>query len=108
MWSEPTTPPAEQKQIAEVNSGAYCFETGRPAGGARAADKTTTAQGEYYLTDTVSGGLLHARQRAPEACTAARARSVVLGANDSAGSVYKLNEIARSRVMVEQTAAKMV
>ncbi|HEX9919102.1 MAG TPA: sugar phosphate nucleotidyltransferase, partial [Pyrinomonadaceae bacterium] len=41
---------AEERQIKEINSGIYCFET-RVLFGALARVQPANAQGEYYLTD---------------------------------------------------------
>ena len=84
----------EQKQIAEVNSGAYCFESGFLL---EALEQLTcrNSQGEYYLTDTVQVAFQQGKK--VEACLC-EDEKLVLGANDRAG-LLKLNEIANKIVV---------
>ena len=84
----------EQKQIAEVNSGAYCFESGFLL---EALEQLTcrNSQGEYYLTDTVQVAFRQGKK--VEACLC-EDEKLVLGANDRAG-LLKLNEIANKIVV---------
>ena len=84
----------EQKQIAEVNSGAYCFESGFLL---EALEQLTcrNSQGEYYLTDTVQVAFRQGKK--VEACLC-EDEKLVLGANDRAG-LLKLNEIANKIVI---------
>lgn len=84
----------EQLLIKEVNSGAFWFKTGDLL---EVLDslKNDNAQGEYYLTDSVA--LLIEMGRGAGSFAAA-SDDVVLGANDRR-SLYKLNQIARQRVI---------
>ena len=84
----------EQKQIREINSGAYWFNTGRLTEALQQI-RNDNAQGEYYLTDAVAI-LIGAGYKAG-AYTAA-SEDVVLGANDPAGLLL-LNEIAARRAI---------
>lgn len=83
---------AKQKQITEINSGAYWFDAAflADALGRITADN---AQGEYYLTDALgialADGLRAGGYTAPDS-------DVTLGANDRR-ALKKLNEIARQR-----------
>ncbi len=85
---------AEQKQIKEVNSGAYWFKT---ADLLEYLDELTTdnAQGEYYLTDTVFIALNKGRN---VNAYASENPDVVLGANDRKG-LLALNTAARMMVI---------
>jgi bifunctional UDP-N-acetylglucosamine pyrophosphorylase/glucosamine-1-phosphate N-acetyltransferase len=47
---------AEERTVAEVNSGIYCFDRA-PLGEALASLRADNKQGEYYLTDTLSAML---------------------------------------------------
>ncbi len=84
----------EQKNINEINSGAYWFAVDALL---ESLDKIgcSNSQGEYYLTDAVAAVRL-AGKRA-DAFVAADA-DAALGANDRKG-LQKLNEIARRRVL---------
>lgn len=84
----------EQKQINEVNSGAYWFKT---------ADlieylgelTQNNAQGEYYLTDSVFIAINNGRRAN---AYLSENPNVVLGANDRKG-LLALNEVARMDVI---------
>lgn len=84
----------EQKQINEVNSGAYWFKT---------ADlieylgelTQNNAQGEYYLTDSVFIAINKGRRAN---AYLSENSNVVLGANDRKG-LLALNEVARMDVI---------
>lgn len=52
---------AEEKRIAEINSGLFCFERGDLFSALEEVDRENT-QGEYYLTDTIA--VLRERGRA--------------------------------------------
>ncbi|WP_040197817.1 bifunctional UDP-N-acetylglucosamine diphosphorylase/glucosamine-1-phosphate N-acetyltransferase GlmU [Candidatus Soleaferrea massiliensis] len=84
----------DQLRIQEINSGAYWFSVSALLS---ALEKLTpnNAQGEYYLTDTVSI-LLQDGQRADGYLSANP--DVILGANDRR-QLLKLNEIARMKVI---------
>ncbi|MGN8937783.1 bifunctional UDP-N-acetylglucosamine diphosphorylase/glucosamine-1-phosphate N-acetyltransferase GlmU [Bittarella sp. HCP28S3_D9] len=86
-----------ERAIREVNSGAYWFETAALLEVLHQL-QNDNAQGEYYLTDTVS--LLLRAGRGAGTYTA-QSEDVVLGANDRL-SLYKLGEIARRRVIEKQ------
>ena len=85
-----------QLEINEINSGAYWFKASELIG---ALSKLTTdnAQGEYYLTDTIS--ILLGEGKRADAYTAA-SESVALGANDRK-SLLRLNELAK-RAIIEK------
>ena len=85
---------AEQQQICEINSGAYWFKTTALI---EALDelKPNNAQGEYYLTDTVS--ILIGKGLRADAF-ASENSDVVLGANDRKG-LKMLNDIARMKII---------
>ena len=85
---------AEQQQICEINSGAYWFKTTALI---KALDelKPNNAQGEYYLTDTVS--ILIGKELRADAF-ASENSDVVLGANDRKG-LKMLNDIARMKII---------
>ena len=84
----------EQQKICEINSGAYWFRTSALL---EALDelKPNNAQGEYYLTDTVSI-LINKGLRAD--AFASENSDVVLGANDRKG-LKMLNDIARMKII---------
>ena len=84
----------EQRAIREVNSGAYWFKVDDLLS---VLHKLTcgNAQGEYYLTDTVSL-LIGMGKRAGAYCS--KDSDVVLGANDRR-TLCKLNEIARDKIL---------
>lgn len=84
----------EQKQIHEVNSGAYWFKT---ADLIEALGELTqnNSQGEYYLTDTVFIALNKGRRAN---AYLSENPNVVLGANDRKG-LLELNTIARMNVI---------
>ncbi len=84
----------EQQKICEINSGAYWFKTSALL---VALDelKPNNAQGEYYLTDTVSI-LINKGLRAD--AFASENSDVVLGANDRKG-LKMLNDIARMKII---------
>lgn len=86
----------DELKINEVNSGAYWFKAGALIS---ALSKLTTdnAQGEYYLTDTISI-LLNDGERA--GAYAAENPDIVLGANDRK-SLLALNELAK-RAIIER------
>ena len=83
-----------QKKICEINSGAYWFKT-KDLLASLEELKPNNAQGEYYLTDTVSI-LINKGLRAD--AYASENPDVVLGANDRKG-LNTLNEIARNRII---------
>lgn len=83
-----------QRAIKEISSGCYWFNTEELLG---ALPKLTrnNAQGEYYLTDTISILLSEGKKACAfktDNCDA------VLGANDRKG-LLKLNDIARMRII---------
>lgn len=84
----------EQKQIHEVNSGAYWFKT---ADLIEALGELTqnNSQGEYYLTDTVFIAINKGRRAN---AYLSENPNVVLGANDRKG-LLELNTIARMEVI---------
>lgn len=84
----------EQKEIKEVNSGAYCFKSDDLI---YALSKITNdnSKGEYYLTETVSISLA-AGKRAGAYLT--DSSDTVLGAN-TRKQLNELNEIARNKIM---------
>lgn len=85
----------EQREITEVNSGAYWF---RCADLLKALDKILENHEEgkeYYLTDAIEI-IIKAHKRA--SAFKAKSSDVVLGANDRA-QLYELNEIARKAVL---------
>lgn len=84
----------EQKQIHEVNSGAYWFKT---ADLIEALGELTqnNSQGEYYLTDTVFIAINKGRRAN---AYLSENPNVVLGANDRKG-LLELNTIARMNVI---------
>lgn len=84
----------EQKNIREINSGAYWFKTDKLIA-ALAELKPNNAQNEYYLTDTVFI-LLDMGERA-DAFKAGNP-DVVLGANDRKG-LLMLNNAARKAII---------
>ncbi len=85
---------AAQKQICEVNSGCYWFNT-QALLGVLDALKPANAQGEYYLTDCV--GLLLAQGKRAGAYQTENP-DVVLGANDRRG-LLALNNLAREVII---------
>jgi bifunctional UDP-N-acetylglucosamine pyrophosphorylase/glucosamine-1-phosphate N-acetyltransferase len=84
----------EQKQIREVNSGAYWFKTAELI---EALGELTqnNSQGEYYLTDTVFIAINKGRRAN---AYLSENPNVVLGANDRKG-LLELNTIARMNVI---------
>lgn len=84
----------EQKQIREVNSGAYWFKTSELI---EALGELTqnNSQGEYYLTDTVFIAINKGRRAN---AYLSENPNVVLGANDRKG-LLELNTIARMSVI---------
>lgn len=84
----------EQKNIREINSGAYWFKTDKLIA-ALAELKPNNAQNEYYLTDTVFI-LLDMGERAD--AFKAENPDVVLGANDRKG-LLMLNDTARKAII---------
>lgn len=84
----------EQKNIREINSGAYWFKTDKLIA-ALAELKPNNAQNEYYLTDTVFI-LLDMGERAD--AFKAKNPDVVLGANDRKG-LLMLNDTARKAII---------
>lgn len=86
----------DQRQIDEINSGAFWFKT-RDLIQVLGTLTNNNAQGEYYLTDAVSG--LIGAGKAANAFIASNA-DVVLGANDRVG-LHAINEIARNRIISE-------
>lgn len=85
---------AEQKEICEINSGAYWFKTEKLIE-ALGEIKPNNSQGEYYLTDSVYILINHG-YRADAYIS--RNPNVVLGANDRKG-LLKLNDTARHAVI---------
>lgn len=85
---------AEQKEINEINSGAYWFKTERLIEALNEI-KPNNSQGEYYLTDSVyiliNHGLRADAYVSPNP-------NVVLGANDRKG-LLMLNNVARNAVI---------
>jgi len=84
----------EQKNICEINSGAYWFTVDALLDSLEKIG-CSNSQGEYYLTDAVAAVRL-AGKRAD--AFAAEDADAALGANDRKG-LQKLNEIARRRVL---------
>ena len=84
----------EQKNIREINSGAYWFAVDALLDSLEKIG-CSNSQGEYYLTDAVAAVRL-AGKRAD--AFAAQDADAALGANDRRG-LQKLNEIARRRVL---------
>ena len=84
----------EQKNICEINSGAYWFDVDALLSSLEKIG-CSNSQGEYYLTDAVAAVRL-AGKRAD--AFAADDADAALGANDRKG-LQKLNEIARRRVL---------
>lgn len=82
------------RQIREINSGAYWFQT-EALLGILSGIGDDNAQGEYYLTDAVR--LLIERGEEADACKADSA-DAVLGANDCL-QLADLNRIAREKVL---------
>ncbi len=80
----------EEKQIREINSGAYWFE-GTALAEALPKLSSSNAAGEYYLTDAVS--LIRDSGKKAAVYTAENA-DIVLGANSRA-DLNALNEMAR-------------
>lgn len=97
---EETDASPEQRKICEINSGTYLFAVDDLLA-ALPGLVASNAQGEYYLTD-VLGLMLKDGKKVEAVC--AEDPSVVLGANDRR-SLFKLNEIARIRVIEEQMKA---
>lgn len=86
----------EQREITEVNSGAYWFKCDDLL---KALDKIIENHQEgkeYYLTDAIEI-IIKSHKRA--SAFKAKSSDVVLGANDRA-QLYELNEIARKAVLV--------
>ena len=85
---------AQERQIREINSGAYWFQNENLLG-ILSEIGNQNAQGEYYLTDAVR--LLIERGEKAGACRADSAEAV-LGANDCL-QLAELNRIARGKIM---------
>lgn len=85
---------ADEKKITEINSGAYWFKTSALLDALKRLTPAN-AQGEYYLTDTVSI-LLDRGLRA--GAYISENENVVLGANDRKG-LLALNTAARMAVL---------
>lgn len=90
----------ETQLIQEVNSGIYWFRVGFLL---EALGKlgTNNAQGEYYLTDTVSIAVAQGRRAG---VYRAESPDVILGANNRS-DLARLNEIARRRVLQQHLTA---
>ncbi len=87
----------EQREITEVNSGAYWFKCSDLL---KALDKIVENHKEgkeYYLTDAIEI-IISSGKRA--SAFKAKSSNVVLGANDRA-QLYELNEIARKATLVK-------
>lgn len=84
----------EQKQICEINSGAYWFETKELLASLDEL-KPNNSQGEYYLTDTVEI-LINKGLRAD--AFASKNPNVVIAANDRK-ELNILNNIARMEIL---------
>ena len=84
----------QQREIAEVNSGAYWFRAEFLLEALSRLDCNNSQQ-EYYLTDTVK--IAHSQGAAICACRC-EDENLVLGANDRAG-LLRLNEIANKIVV---------
>lgn len=84
----------EQRKIKEINSGAYWFDTERLLD-ALGKIKPENAQGEYYLTDTVS--VLIGEKFRADAYISSNS-DTVLGANDRKG-LLMLNNSARFAII---------
>ena len=84
----------EQAKICEINSGAYWFKTDLLIDSLKEL-KPNNAQGEYYLTDTVS--ILINKGLRADAFISTNS-NVVLGANDRKG-LKMLNDIARMSII---------
>jgi len=82
------------RQIREINSGAYWFQT-EDLLAILSRIRNDNAQGEYYLTDAVR--LLIERGKRADACKAGSAEAV-LGANDCL-QLAELNRIAREKIL---------
>lgn len=85
---------AEQKEINEINSGAYWFKTERLLEALNEI-KPNNSQGEYYLTDSVYVLINHGFRA--DAYVSPNP-NVVLGANDRKG-LLKFNDAARNAVI---------
>lgn len=86
----------QQREINEINSGCYWFET-QALLNVLGEIKPNNAQGEYYLTDCV--GLIIAKGKRADAFISANP-NVSLGANDRKG-LLELNDIARKAVIAK-------
>ena len=86
----------QQREINEINSGCYWFET-QALLDVLGEIKPNNAQGEYYLTDCV--GLIIAKGKRADAFISANP-NVSLGANDRKG-LLELNDIARKAVIAK-------
>ncbi len=87
----------EQKEITEVNSGAYWFKCSDLL---KALDKIIENHEEgkeYYLTDAIE---IIIKSHKKASAFKAKSSDVVLGANDRA-QLYELNEITRKAVLVK-------
>lgn len=84
----------QQREINEINSGCYWFET-QALLDVLCEIKPNNAQGEYYLTDCVE--LIIAKGKRADAFISANP-NVSLGANDRKG-LLELNDIARKDVI---------
>lgn len=85
----------EQKEITEVNSGAYWFRCSDLLKALDSIIENHEEGKEYYLTDAIEI-IIKAHKRA--SAFKAKSSDVVLGANDRA-QLYELNEIARKTVL---------
>ena len=80
----------EQREIKEINSGAYWFDSAALLSSLDRL-KDNNAQHEYYLTDAVS---IISSDGMPAGCYAAESANIALGANSPA-DLLQLNETAR-------------
>lgn len=87
---------ADELQVAEVNTGIYCFEC-QALFTALAGITCTNAQGEYYLTDVI--GLL-VKEGASVWATAATDHQQTLGIN-SRVQLAEAEKILRNRKLIE-------
>lgn len=85
----------EQKEINEVNSGAYWFKCADLLKALDSILENHEEGKEYYLTDAIEI-IIKTHKRA--SAFKAKSSDVVLGANDRA-QLYELNEIARKAVI---------
>ncbi len=87
----------EQKEITEVNSGAYWFRCSDLLKALDEIVKQHQEGKEYYLTDAIEI-IIKSSKRA--SAFKAKSSDVVLGANDRA-QLYELNEIARKAELIK-------